>query len=99
MMLMEMVGGRKNIIADASQTSEIYFPHWVYNRLDLGTDLIPGEMIATEDEIAKRMSIVGLWCIQPFPNDRPTMSRVIEMFRRQHEFIGNTTKTSPFFSY
>jgi interleukin-1 receptor-associated kinase 1 len=79
MMLLEMVGGRKNIVADASHTSEIYFPHWVYKRLDLGTGLIPGEMFATEDEIAKRMTIVGLWCIQTFPNDRPTMSRVIEM--------------------
>ncbi|CAJ2637016.1 unnamed protein product [Trifolium pratense] len=78
MMLLEMVGGRKNIVANASHTSE-YFPHWVYKRLDLGTDLIPGEMIATEDEIAKRMTIVGLWCIQTFPNDRPTMSKVIEM--------------------
>jgi hypothetical protein len=79
MMLLEMVGGRKNIVADASHTSELYFPHWVYKRLDLGTGLIPGEMFATEDEIAKRMTIVGLWCIQTFPNDRPTMSRVIEM--------------------
>ena len=32
-----------------------------------------------EDEIAKRMTIVGLWCIQTFPNGRPTMSKVVEM--------------------
>lgn len=25
------------------------------------------------------MTIVGLWCIQTLPNNRPTMSRVIEM--------------------
>jgi len=37
-MLLEMVGGRKNVIADASHTSEIYFPHRVYNRLELGTN-------------------------------------------------------------
>lgn len=80
MMLMEMVGGRKNIDADASQTSEIYFPHWVYKRFDLDSDFRSGDVItAEEDEIAKRMTIVGLWCIQTFPNDRPTMSRVIEM--------------------
>ena len=29
--------------------------------------------------LAKRLAIVGLWCIQTFPNDRPTMSRVIDM--------------------
>jgi serine/threonine protein kinase len=80
MMLLEMVCGRKNINADASQTSEIYFPHWVYKNLDLRSDLRPDEVIVSEeDEIARRLAIVGLWCIQTFPNDRPTMSRVIEM--------------------
>jgi interleukin-1 receptor-associated kinase 1 len=80
MMLLEMVGGRKNINADASHTSEIYFPHWVYSRLELGSDLRPdGIMDTEEDDIARRMTIVGLWCIQTFPNDRPTMSKVIEM--------------------
>ena len=80
MMLLEMVGGRKNINADASHTSEIYFPHWVYCRLELGGDLrSEGIMDAEEDEIARRMTIVGLWCIQTFPKDRPTMSKVIEM--------------------
>ncbi|KAK2397485.1 PR5 receptor kinase [Trifolium repens] len=79
-MLLEMVGGRKNINADASHTSEIYFPHWVYSRLELGSDLRPYEIRDTEeDDIAKRMTIVGLWCIQTFPNNRPTMSKVIEM--------------------
>ncbi|XP_045792624.1 PR5-like receptor kinase isoform X1 [Trifolium pratense] len=80
MMLLEMVGGRKNINADASHTSEIYFPHWVYNRLDLGSNLRPDGILDTDDdEIARRMIIVGLWCIQTFPSDRPTMSKVIEM--------------------
>jgi interleukin-1 receptor-associated kinase 1 len=80
MMLLEMVGGRKNINANASKTSELYFPHWVYSRLELGSDLRPDEIMDTEeDDIAKRMTIVGLWCIQTFPNDRPTMSKVIEL--------------------
>ncbi|XP_045792642.1 LEAF RUST 10 DISEASE-RESISTANCE LOCUS RECEPTOR-LIKE PROTEIN KINASE-like 2.4 isoform X10 [Trifolium pratense] len=79
-MLLEMVGGRKNINADASRTSEIYFPHWVYSRLELGSDLRPDEIMDTEeDDIIRRMTIVGLWCIQTFPNDRPTMSKVIKM--------------------
>jgi hypothetical protein len=80
MMLLEMVGGRKNINADASRISELYFPHWVYSRLDHGNDLRPDRVMDTvEDEIARRMAIVGLWCIQTFPSDRPTMSKVIEM--------------------
>ncbi|XP_027357376.1 LEAF RUST 10 DISEASE-RESISTANCE LOCUS RECEPTOR-LIKE PROTEIN KINASE-like 2.5 [Abrus precatorius] len=80
MMMLEMVGGRKNINAEATQTSEIFFPHLVYKRLELGNDLRLDEVMTIEEnEIAKRMTIVGLWCIQTFPNDRPTMSRVIDM--------------------
>ncbi|CAJ1951983.1 unnamed protein product [Sphenostylis stenocarpa] len=80
MMLLEMVGGRKNINAEASHTSEIYFPHLVYRRLELDDDVRPDEAMNTEEnEIAKRMTVVGLWCIQTLPNDRPTMSRVVEM--------------------
>ncbi|KHN20760.1 Putative receptor-like protein kinase [Glycine soja] len=80
MMLLEMVGGRKNIDAEASHTSEIYFPHLAYKRLELDNDLRTDEVMTTEEnEIAKRITIVGLWCIQTFPNNRPTMSRVIEM--------------------
>lgn len=92
MMLLEMVGGRKNINADASHTSEIYFPHWVYSRLEFGSDLRPyGVMDTEEDEIARRMTIVGLWCIQTFPNDRPTMSKVVEML----EVSMNSLKVPP----
>ncbi|CAJ1951977.1 unnamed protein product [Sphenostylis stenocarpa] len=80
MMLLEMVGGRKNINAEASHTSEIYFPHWAYNQLELDNDLRPDMVMTTEEnEIAKRLVIVGLWCTQTFPNERPTISRVIDM--------------------
>lgn len=80
MMLLEMVGGRKNINAEASHTSQLYFPYLVYRRLELDNDLRPDEVMTVEEnEIAKRMTIVGLWCIQTFPNDRPTMSKVIDM--------------------
>ncbi|XP_017437949.2 LEAF RUST 10 DISEASE-RESISTANCE LOCUS RECEPTOR-LIKE PROTEIN KINASE-like 2.5 [Vigna angularis] len=79
MMLLEMVGGRKNVNGEASNTSEIYFPHWAYNKLELDNELRPDmEMTAEENEIAKRLAMVGLW-FQTFPNDRPTMSRVIDM--------------------
>ncbi|CAH2065777.1 unnamed protein product, partial [Thlaspi arvense] len=32
-----------------------------------------------EEEIAKKMTLVGLWCIQSSPSDRPPMNRVVEM--------------------
>ncbi|XP_020207106.1 LEAF RUST 10 DISEASE-RESISTANCE LOCUS RECEPTOR-LIKE PROTEIN KINASE-like 2.5 [Cajanus cajan] len=88
MMLLEMVGGRKNINVEASHTSEIYFPHWVYSRLEQGGDLRPDKVIATEEnEIARRMTVVGLWCVQTFPKDRPTMSRVRDMLEGNMDSI------------
>ena len=34
MMVLEMVGRRKNIKAEVDNSSEIYFPHWIYSRLE-----------------------------------------------------------------
>lgn len=45
---MEMVGGRKTINANASHTSEIYYPNWVYNRLELDDDLRLDGVLVTE---------------------------------------------------
>ncbi|TKY44730.1 Receptor protein kinase [Spatholobus suberectus] len=88
MMLLEMVGGRKNINVEANHTSEIYFPHWVYNRLEQGGVLRPDGDIATEEnEIARRMTVVGLWCVQTIPQDRPSMSRVIDMLEGSMNFL------------
>ncbi|KAK7320046.1 hypothetical protein RJT34_04776 [Clitoria ternatea] len=81
MMLLEMVGGQKNINVEASKSSEIYFPHLViYKKLEQGTDLgLEGILSSEENEIAKRMTMVGLWCIQTIPSHRPTISKVIDM--------------------
>ncbi|KAK7364094.1 hypothetical protein VNO80_12474 [Phaseolus coccineus] len=97
MMLLEMVGGRKNVNTETSHTSEIYFPHLIHKRLALNKDLRPDEeMTAKENEIAKRMTIVGLWCIQTFPNDRPTMSKVVDMLEDDMNFLEMPPK--PMFS-
>ncbi|CAH2079717.1 unnamed protein product, partial [Thlaspi arvense] len=37
------------------------------------------EITREEKEIAKKMILVGLWCIQPCPSSRPPMNRVVEM--------------------
>ncbi|XP_057736050.1 LEAF RUST 10 DISEASE-RESISTANCE LOCUS RECEPTOR-LIKE PROTEIN KINASE-like 2.7 [Arachis stenosperma] len=81
MMLLDIVGGKKNINVEGSQTSEIYFPDWIYKKLEQGTQLGPedGVVAIEENELVKKMTIVGLWCIQTIPNDRPTMSKVVEM--------------------
>ncbi|KAK8677352.1 hypothetical protein V6N13_142896 [Hibiscus sabdariffa] len=39
MLLLEMVGGRRNIDVKVENISQVYFPEWVYNRLDKGEEL------------------------------------------------------------
>ncbi|KAG6650056.1 rust resistance kinase Lr10-like [Carya illinoinensis] len=80
MMVLEMVGGRKNIDAEVDHTSEIFFPHWIYRRLELNEELTLHGLKTEEDrQNAKKMTIVSLWCIQTDPSNRPAMSRVVEM--------------------
>ncbi|KAF3616374.1 putative receptor-like protein kinase-like [Capsicum annuum] len=80
MMVLEMVGGRKNVDAGADRTSEIYFPHWLYQRIELDEDLqLIGIMNGEENECARKRVIASLWCIQTDPSNRPSMSKVVEM--------------------
>lgn len=97
MMILEMVGGRKNINAAANRTSKIYFPHWVYKRLELAVDLgLQGIASKEEHEIARKMILVGLWCIQTDPSHRPSMSKVINMLEGSIE--GLRIPPKPFLS-
>ena len=63
-LLLEMVGGRKNFGVTVENTSQIYFPEWMYNLLEKKEDL----RVYVEDnvnaKIAMKLAIVGLWCIQ-----------------------------------
>ncbi|URE11581.1 STYKc [Musa troglodytarum] len=79
MMVLEMAGGRRNVKAWAERTSEIYFPHWVYDHLDRDGGLEAYDVTAETEEIGRKMAMVGLWCIQTMPPSRPSMSRVVEM--------------------
>ncbi|KAH7855187.1 hypothetical protein Vadar_022230 [Vaccinium darrowii] len=79
MLLLEMVGGKENFNVMVNSTDQIYFPEWIYNRLDGGKEV--GIRIQDEEDakIAKKLAIVGLWCIQWYPVDRPSMHVVIQM--------------------
>ena len=95
MLLLEMVGGRKNIDV-TMETNQVYFPEWVYNQLDQGEDV----HIRIEEEgdikIAKKLTIVGLWCIQWYPIDRPSMKVVVQMLEREGDNL--TIPPNPFAS-
>ncbi|TYH44354.1 hypothetical protein ES332_D11G188700v1 [Gossypium tomentosum] len=83
MMVLEMVGGRKNIDVGVSQTSEVYFPSWIYKHLDqsMNLNLNGGIVEEEEEEMTRKLIIVSLWCIQSDPSDRPSMTKVIEMLQ------------------
>ncbi|XP_037491665.1 LEAF RUST 10 DISEASE-RESISTANCE LOCUS RECEPTOR-LIKE PROTEIN KINASE-like 2.4 [Jatropha curcas] len=60
-MILEMVSGRKNANVMAENRRKIYFPHWIYTRLQLENDLgLCSVRTKEEDEIARKMTIVGL---------------------------------------
>lgn len=80
MMLLEMVREKKDLEGDADRSSETFFVHRVYDRL--ATDLHSSEVTHGTEEIVRKMTLVGLWCIQMTPESRPSMSRVIEMLER-----------------
>ncbi|KAH1035670.1 hypothetical protein GYH30_055591 [Glycine max] len=88
MMILEMVGRRKNIKTEVNRSSEIYFPDWIYNCLEsnqeLGLQNIRNE---SDDKLVRKMTIVGLWCIQTHPSTRPAISKVLEMLGSKVELL------------
>ncbi len=89
MLLMEMVGRRKNLNPHVDRQSQIYFPKWIYDRFETGENGDELEDLTEEEKrIVRKMAIVAFWCIQTKPADRPSMSRVLEMLEscdEQHE--------------
>ncbi|KAF5197997.1 LEAF RUST 10 DISEASE-RESISTANCE LOCUS RECEPTOR-LIKE PROTEIN KINASE-like 2.2 [Thalictrum thalictroides] len=95
MVVLEMAGMRKNFEADASKSSEMYFPGWVFNHRVMNAisgedsgDTDNGRVVDSkwhtcegkeEKDMAMRMELVGLWCIQFEPSKRPSMRKVVDM--------------------
>ncbi|KAK9204078.1 hypothetical protein WN943_014335 [Citrus x changshan-huyou] len=88
MMIMELVGCKNYRDSGIDHSSEIYFPHWIYKHVEQGREFkLPGVVTGEESEIVKKMIIVGLWCIQTRPSNRPPMNRVIEMLQESNEAL------------
>ncbi|XP_031273945.1 LEAF RUST 10 DISEASE-RESISTANCE LOCUS RECEPTOR-LIKE PROTEIN KINASE-like 2.4 [Pistacia vera] len=97
MMILEMVGGRKNNDVTASRTDEIYSPHWLFKHLEPGKEedlKLHGVVTEEEEEMAKKMIFVSSWCIQTFPSDRPSMTKVVEMLEGSLENLQIPPKPS-----
>ncbi|PIA35957.1 hypothetical protein AQUCO_03400093v1 [Aquilegia coerulea] len=92
MMVLEMIGGRKNLDVTVENISGIYFPHWIYNQLKQDSKVEGPEVMKLEgageilkDPTAKKMIMVALWCIQTHPANRPSMTKVVEMLEGSNE--------------
>ncbi|WCJ41425.1 PR5-like receptor kinase [Euphorbia peplus] len=85
MLLLEMSGKRKKLEENSSESC--YFPLWVYDEVCNGDAATNTDKNAEENKLAKQMTIVGLWCIQMKPCDRPPMNKVIEMLEADLESI------------
>ncbi|XP_057445232.1 rust resistance kinase Lr10-like [Lotus japonicus] len=82
MLLLEMVGGRKNIVNTSQENNnvQVLYPDWIHGLLE-GRDMHVPIDEEGDFEIAKKLAIVGLWCIQWNPLHRPSMKSVLQMLQ------------------
>ncbi|CAI0436299.1 unnamed protein product [Linum tenue] len=79
MLLLEMVEGKSS--------SQLYFPMWVYDHLSEGGDLELQNVTQLESAIARKLCVVGLWCIQKSVSERPLMAKVVEMLQTNGDHL------------
>lgn len=84
MLLLEMVGGRKNIGQLSEENFQVLYPEWIHNLLE-GRDMHVTIEGAEDDRILKKLAIVGLWCIQWHPINRPSIKVVLQMLEALEE--------------
>ncbi|KAI0529595.1 hypothetical protein KFK09_002149 [Dendrobium nobile] len=79
MLLIEMASGRRNVDTNADSSSQNYYPSLIYDKLGYKAE----EEIKFEsfemNEVEKKLYLVGLWCIQIRPSDRPSMNQVVQI--------------------
>ncbi|XP_074287980.1 LEAF RUST 10 DISEASE-RESISTANCE LOCUS RECEPTOR-LIKE PROTEIN KINASE-like 2.4 [Silene latifolia] len=82
MMVLDMVCGRNNLSADQQKSSDLYFPKWIYDKLELQEEAsFQGTTNDEEKALQTKMILVSLWCIQTYPSNRPTMTTVVDMLQ------------------
>ncbi|KAI7726984.1 hypothetical protein M8C21_011409 [Ambrosia artemisiifolia] len=96
MLILEMVGGNKHVDVrvGSKSTSDSYFPNWIYNRLEKDEYVFDGASSAEENDYVKKMTIVGLWCIQTVPTQRPSIDEVVDMLEGSTEALEVPQKPS-----
>ncbi|KAJ3694442.1 hypothetical protein LUZ60_009922 [Juncus effusus] len=82
MLVLEMVGGRKNVKPSVKNSSQLYFPDWIYEHIAEEGEIQVCDVSEETEEVARKMAMVGFWCTQTIPANRPSMSKVMEMLER-----------------
>ncbi|XP_038713106.1 rust resistance kinase Lr10-like [Tripterygium wilfordii] len=86
MLLMEMLGKRKKLDATTdNNSSQMYFPLWVYHKMVQGKITEVEDATEEEENMIKKMIVVGLWCIQIRHCNRPSMRKAIQMLEGHAE--------------
>ncbi|GAU37792.1 hypothetical protein TSUD_158730 [Trifolium subterraneum] len=95
MLILEMIGGRKNYDTGGSCTSEMYFPDWIYKDLEQGNNNLENSLANSDEknDMVRKIIMVSLWCIQINPSDRPSMSKVIEMLQGPLQLVSYPPKS------
>ncbi|GLJ09850.1 hypothetical protein SUGI_0116990 [Cryptomeria japonica] len=96
MVLLEIVGGRKNVEEQVSRSSQFYFPEWMFKLIENGEleKRLRGVAAERSCKDVEKVAKVGLWCIQHNSINRPGMSSVVEMLEGNGDNV--TTPPSPF---
>ncbi|XP_020082299.1 rust resistance kinase Lr10-like isoform X2 [Ananas comosus] len=79
MLLLEMAGGRRNVDNIMANTSQVYYPSWIYDQLTQNNGIIEINNNIEIYEVERKLCKVGLWCIQMKSSNRPSMDQVVEM--------------------
>jgi serine/threonine protein kinase len=85
MMVLEMFGGKQGKMELTDSSSDAYFPDCVYKCIEQNDICSVFGVSDASEEIVRKVTIVGLWCIQMMPHARPTMSAVLDMLDRSIE--------------
>ncbi|KAM5561746.1 rust resistance kinase Lr10-like [Rosa sericea] len=86
MLVLEVIGARKETDVTSSD-NDVYFPELIYKCLIQGKELDLELADDGDAQIAKRLAIVALWCIQWYPVNRPSMKAVVRMLEGPSESL------------
>ncbi|XP_057779582.1 G-type lectin S-receptor-like serine/threonine-protein kinase LECRK2 [Salvia miltiorrhiza] len=80
-MLLRMAETRTTVETKSSQSSEHYFLEEIYEHVLVQNEKIHDLMTKEEEEVIRKMLMVGFWCTQTAPLDRPSMNSVVDMLQ------------------